>query len=169
MVSLSEKRAKKPTKVPYLNIGPEKSVEITILADPVDWTYTVEHSSPDSWYKTALCTYADDGMCYACEQKKRPWNAKNRVYIPVIHQGQVKVFATGMGKNSAIHSLQKAFAELGSIKGHDFVISRNGAGKRSKYTAYHVDKEEPLVYNGRVNMGALLKAIAYNEQPEYYK
>lgn len=166
MVSYKDMKANK--KMPFLTIGPDKSAQVTILKELHELKPQVEHSNPESWYKTALCTY-ESGYCYACEQQLRGWNQKIKIYIPVIHRDTLKVFQTGMGKNSVLHSLQDYFREHGTVKDTQFVISRNGNGKRSKYFATPVDGSEPVVYNGTIRLSKMFNSVEYDKQAEYYK
>lgn len=166
MVSYKEKM--KNAKTPFLNIGPEKSAQVSILAELKGFTYAVEHYAPEAWYKTALCTF-DTGDCYPCEQQERGWNQRIKVYVPVLHRGQFKIFGAGMGTNSVIHSLQDYYREHGTIMDTEFIISRNGSGKRSKYFATAVDNSTPIAYNGDIGINKTLHSIEYSKQAEYYK
>jgi hypothetical protein len=164
MVSYKEAKARKP--IPFLNIGPEKSAQVTILAELQDFSYKVEHSAPGAWYKTALCTYPE---CYACEHGERDWNQRIKVYIPVLHRGTFKVFGAGMGTNSVLHSLQDYYKDHGTIRDTEFIISRNGSGKRSKYLAFPVDNSIPAEYNGDIRLDKILHSVEYSKQAEYYQ
>lgn len=156
---------RKPPKLPFLNIGPEKSAQLSVLTELDGFTYAVEHSSPNAWYKSGICTYPH---CYACDQKLREWNQKIKVYIPVMHRGEFKILASGMGVNSVIHPLKSYFVEHGTIRDTEFIISRIGAGKRTKYLALPVDNSTPQEYNGDISLSKMLQPMGYTQQAKYY-
>lgn len=164
-----KKTTKKPTGLSFVKIADEKSVVLQFLAEVKDFEYIAEHSKPSEWYKSSVCTYDQDGGCYACEQRGKDWNAKIKVFIPVLYKGKFSVLSQGMGANSIIHSLMEHTAEHGSILHKEFNISRSGKGKRTKYIAEPLDPSEFVLYNGDISLSELRKSMNFNAQAKYYK
>lgn len=69
--------------------------------------FLVEHVSPQEWSRKALCSFEDEGRCFACEMDKEepfvmeegkkkwhPWGQKSSFYVYVVDQkGDVKVMS----------------------------------------------------------------------------
>jgi len=155
--------------VGYLRVPEDGTERVRVLSEPKEFTYFVEHVSPLNWMKSAVCTYDSPDGCWACEQKTFEWNQRLRVYIPVFHEGEVKIFSQTLGKGSVLHSLVQHKIESGSIAHKEFDIVRSGKGKRTKYTAIPVENGDSVVYNGKYGWDAtMLKSVDYSEQAEYY-
>lgn len=162
MGSLKDFRKK---EVPsYFSVPEDSSEIVTVLVDPVDFVYGVEHSSPENWRKTAQCTYDENEQCYGCEQAVYAWNQKIKVFIPVSHNGTYKIWSQGVGINSGLWPLLDNMPTAGKA----FEITRSGAGKRTKYTAIPVDNELHKVYTGPVSKVNLTAQVAYDKQANYY-
>ena len=165
MAGLSAHRNKGPAGWFKLEDGQTK--EIFIPVELRDMTREVVHASPTNYIKNAICTYDSEGMCYACEQGTFQWLGRVKIYIPVVHNGKMYIMVQGTGTNSPLWPLAEHFQEHGTSIGW-FNISRNGNGKRTKYTIEAVDKPHPMVYNKKVDLSNHLHKVAYSEQEIYY-
>jgi len=153
-----------------LTVKNGETKKVSILVEPKDFKFVIEHTSPDNWKKRAVCTYDAqyDQGCYACEQRLYAWNQNIRVYIPVLIGTRPHVIAQGIGANSIIHSLVQEKRERGIIRDVIFEVSRKGEGKRSAYRAVPTDTPAPI-YKAHVDVDSLITNIEYDKQKTYYK
>lgn len=164
MSGLSAFRHREPG---WFKIDSEQTKEVFIPAELHEMAREVVHSSPEDFRKNAICTWPEDGLCYACEQGTFQWTGRVKFYIPVIENNKTMIFVQGTGVNSLIWSLGEHFQETGTSVGW-FEINRTGSGKRSKYIANPIDKQFPIRYNSNIDLRNHLKKIDYLDQKHYY-
>lgn len=155
----------------WFSIKNGETKQVTILAEPQDFRFIVEHTSPEDWKRRAVCTYdehSDPVGCYACEQRLYGWNQRLRVYIPVLVGKRPYVIAQGVGATSVLHSLVQHKRERGIIRDVVYDVSRKGEGRKSAYRAEPTDTPAPL-YKAKVDIDSLINNIEYTKQQTYYK
>lgn len=103
--------------------------------------FSLQHSNPDDWQKTAKCT-VDEGDCYGCQ---RGWRQKLVLFVNVLVDDGgkdpfVAIWNRGLGKGSVAASLVNMAADEdfdNSISDKTFKFTRTGKTKDD--TTYSLD------------------------------
>lgn len=150
--------------------------------------YTMVHSAPGNFKKSAECTKDSEGACWACEQVDTSgvwkddkgkdaswkWKPKGRLYVNVLvtdSDGQsVKVLQQGLSDKHIANNLIENAEEYGSITDRDYKLKRKGDGmNNTSYTLTSLDKS-PLEVEGLTlhDLSKLVRAVAYANQETFY-
>lgn len=152
LASINEELAKRPTggnyedrpKATWVSLKGGESTKLIFLQeideDSPNYSeknglalFSIQHSNPDNWRKTAACT-ADEGSCYGCE---KGWKKKIVFYVNVLvdngsDEPYVAIWNRGLGKGSVAQELLNMAADEdfgNSITDKNFKFSRTGTTK----------------------------------------
>lgn len=137
-------------KAKYVSLKDGESVKLTFLQEIDEGSpayssknglalFSLQHSNPDNWRKSAACTAAD-GECYGCQ---KGWKQKVVFYVNVLvedgeNEPYVAIFNKGLGKGSVAQGLLNMAADgdyNNSITDKVFKFSRIGDKKdNTQYT-----------------------------------
>lgn len=135
----------------------------------------VEHVAPgkEGWKARAMCTYEDEGRCYACEKHRESpsegWKSKTNLYVNVLDEdGKVKVLSRNVN-NAFVDNLVEWFSESGSITDNAFKLKEMGEGFNRTWTL----TPSPQAMDGSaVELYDLEKTVVrkvpYEAQEDYY-
>lgn len=144
-----------------------------------------EHTGqgPEGYKRRAVCTFEEDGRCWACEQTTLPeigkkWKPRMRFYVNVIVRGvdgapdKVKILAQGFGDKNIGKYLIECSSEYDGLGGQDFKISRSGSGMNdTNYTivprAPKPMSEADKAFEVR-DLSRYVKYVAYEDQADFY-
>ena len=139
----------------------------------------VEHVNPKNWMRKAVCTMAEEGACYGCEQHRADWKAgwkqKTRLYINVLvddgeNEPYVAILSQGNGPKSVTPSVIEQAGEIGTITDKWFKIKRTGSGSTdtsyllTPLGAHDKNVEDYELYD----LEAALRQVPYAEQAAHY-
>lgn len=144
-------------------------------------TVVEEHVSPKDFRKRAVCTYEEEGRCWACEQTSLPeigkkWKARMRFYANVIVRGEsgdkVKILAQGFGDKNIGTTLVGIAEEYENLGGQDFKLSRKGAGMNdTSYTLIPLAPKKLSAEDEKlevVDVGKFINYVSYEQQANYF-
>jgi hypothetical protein len=137
--------------------------------------FSLQHSNPDDWQKTAKCT-EDEGDCYGCQ---RGWRQKLVLYVNVLVDDNVKdpyvaIWNRGLGKGSVAASLIAMASDEdfdNSISDKTFKFTRSGKTKDD--TTYSLDAlPKRTKYDTKdvklYNLEDYVFTVPYERQEAYY-
>jgi len=151
LASINEELAKRPSgdfadrpKAEWVSLKGGDSVKLVFLQEIDEGSpkyseknglaiFSLQHSNPDNWRKTAACTI-DEGECYGCS---RGWKQKVVFYVNVLvdngkDKPYVAIWNRGLGKGSVAQDLLNMAADEdfdNSITDKHFKFTRTGTTK----------------------------------------
>lgn len=140
----------------------------------------VEHQHPDDHKRKALCSFDDEGACFACEQArahpKTGWHQRTKFYANVlvddgVDEPYVAVISAGMSGRAITPTLLEYAADDGTITDKYFNIRRSGSGISDTSYTIRAGKEHGLnvedyeVYDLE---DKVLRNVPYAEQEAFY-
>jgi hypothetical protein len=140
-----------------------------------------EHTSPKNYKLRAVCTFEEEGRCWACEQTTLPeigkkWKPRMRFYANVLVRGdtpKVKILAQGFGDKN-IGKLLVDMAEMyEGLGATDFVLSRSGSGMNdTSYRLLPLPKSKALSKEEQTlevkDLTKFIKHVPYDAQSAFY-
>lgn len=140
-----------------------------------------EHTSPADFKLRAVCTFEEEGRCWACEQTSLPevgkkWKPRMRFYANVIVRGddgdKVKILANGFGPKAIGATLIDMAEEYGALGAQDFKVGRKGKGMND--TQYSIIPRPPKAMSKEdqklevIDLSKFIKYVPYGSQAEFY-
>lgn len=134
-----------------------------------------EHSEPDDYSKSFVCTLDDEGKCAGCERiaVNKKWRAKGRLFFNVLirakrgEENVVKVFTTGTSEKSLAPILVEYATDYGSLCDRDYKLTRNGELLKTTYTLIPRDvsplTKEDASYE-LIDLTSLVHHLDYDQQ-----
>jgi hypothetical protein len=140
-----------------------------------------EHSHPKDYRKKAVCTMAEDGKCYGCEQNaidpKAGWRARTRLYANVLvgdpksKDAYVAVISQGFSGRSITPNLLQTAEAFGGVTRTIFKITRMGSGTDTSYSLFPFGNDEafdPESYDLYDLAKVAVRMVPYEEQAHFY-
>ena len=141
--------------------------------------YVRLHQNPENFKKQAVCTYEDEGDCWACNQidSNPKWRAKGRLFVNVLvtdktGERTVKVLNQNASfeKHCIVQLLEYA-EEYGTITDRDYKIKRTGTDmNNTSYTLTPLDKADTPDLEGLElhDLSKFVRNIAPDKQEEFF-
>lgn len=137
--------------------------------------FSLQHSNPANWKKTAACT-ADEGDCYGCSQG---WKQKMVLYVNVLvdngtDEPYVAIWNRGLGKGSVAQELLNMAGDEdfeNSITDKTFKFARTGTTKDdTTYTLSALPKRVEYDMDGKelFDLEQYVFTVAPERQEAYY-
>ena len=137
--------------------------QVEFLRELKDARFTVEHTNPDNWGKSAECTWPE---CYGCEQALKQaytgWVQKTKMYIDAMVLNAPVVIQQSLTPSS----LYSKLLTYDSIRGTLFEVTKTGKGKRTKHLLEPLSDCTPTIE--KINLTDYTKTIPYTQQEQYY-
>jgi hypothetical protein len=142
----------------------------------------LEHESPSDFTRRALCTRADEGRCWACEQhaidRDAGWYVKRRAYFNIlVDNGKddptIGVWKMTVGPRATNTKMLLAYAaEEGGISSNWWSVTRTGTGQDTTYSlipkAQDVEPFDWSAYEANDLSKTAVRRIPYAEQEAYF-
>lgn len=147
-------------KARYVSVANGKSVKLVFLQEIDEGSpnyneknglavFTLMHTNPDNWKKSAKCTKGDLGECYGCD---KGWKQKVLIFVNVLvddgnEEPYVAIWNRGLGKGSVAQSLLDMAADEdfdASISDKTFKFSRTGEKTDTTYSLSAMPKPHTL-------------------------
>lgn len=147
----------------------------------------VEHSHPKNYRNKGVCSYDDEGRCWACEQHakdpKAGWKQRTKLYVNVLvenpgEEPYVALLSSGFGKGQIAPVLLEMITpdeddpdeEVLELTKNKFKITRSGAGLSD--TSYILTqkgkaKSDPESFE-LFDIKSVLRQPTYAEQEAFY-
>jgi hypothetical protein len=144
----------------------------------------VEHELPTDFKKRALCSYDDEGRCWACEQHQadfKKWRPKVKLYVNVAVEEKddddntvwnVYVLSQGNGAKSVTPWLLDYAGDNGSITNKVFRIKRKGAGQKDTSYTLTPGPDDVTPYDVTqyelYDLDKVVNDVPYDEQEKFF-
>lgn len=177
-------------KTKWFKISDKQAVKVVFLQelDPDSPNFSqkndlgflaVEHSNPKNFHRKALCSFDDEGVCWACEQHRKDfkakWGQKSRLYVNVLvddgsNEPYVAVLSQGNGPKSVTPTLIEYAGDDGTISDKYFTIKRTGSGQTDTSYTLRAGKEHGLDVESYelFDLDKVVRHVPYAEQEAHY-